>query len=303
MAKKVSARRVVWTSFFVDTLDVLLNVAIAMVTGSVVMLAEALQGLADLTTATLLVIGLKRSSRRADLLHSFGYGREIYFWTLMSGVIMMAVTSSLSIHYGWGRIIQPAVIEHLGLAFSVLVLGFATNVYACSLSYHRLVEQYPRHGIWHAFFNSSRIETKATFILDLMGSASALFGIISLTIYVFTGNSQFDGVGAILIGVTIAVLALLLINGVKDFMIGRSVSPQIADEIRKAVLLTKEVDRVLDLRTMYIGTDKLLVNAEVHVKPSLKTRDLEKLIDEIKANVRHEIPSIHHLQIELETLN
>ena len=35
----------------------------------------------------------------------------------------------------------------------------------------------------------------------------------------------------------------------------------------------------------------------------LSTRDLEKLIDEIKENIQKEVPSVKYIQVELETPN
>jgi divalent metal cation (Fe/Co/Zn/Cd) transporter len=77
--KTVSEQKVLITTFLVDLLDVALNLVVAIVTGSMVMLSEFFQGLADLTAAALLLVGYKRSRKRADKQHPFGYGKEIYF--------------------------------------------------------------------------------------------------------------------------------------------------------------------------------------------------------------------------------
>jgi divalent metal cation (Fe/Co/Zn/Cd) transporter len=52
---------------------------------------------------------------------------------------------------------------------------------------------------------------------------------------------------------------------------------------------------------MYIGPNKLLVNMEVNLKNGLTTDDIEELIDVIKARVKKEVPSVGHIQIELES--
>ena len=60
---KVSDVRVVLTSFVVSIFDVALNLLVALVTGSTVMLSQALQGLSDLITGGILFMGVKRSKR------------------------------------------------------------------------------------------------------------------------------------------------------------------------------------------------------------------------------------------------
>ena len=87
MKKRVSARQVVLTSFVVDLSDVILNCIITIMSGSVVMLSQAIQGAADLLTSGFLLLGLQRSKRRANRDNRFGYGRELYFWSFLSASV------------------------------------------------------------------------------------------------------------------------------------------------------------------------------------------------------------------------
>jgi divalent metal cation (Fe/Co/Zn/Cd) transporter len=112
--RKISERRVLVTTFLVDLLDVALNLSVAILTGSVVMLSEFFQGLADLTAAAFLLVGYKRSGKKADKLHPFGYGKEIYFWTLISAVVMMTFTATASSYVGLIRFLNPQEITHIG---------------------------------------------------------------------------------------------------------------------------------------------------------------------------------------------
>jgi cation diffusion facilitator family transporter len=214
---------------------------------------------------------------------------------------MATFTASVSFYYGLRRFIQPTPVEHLSLAWIVLAIGLITNTYAFLLSYRRLQEEYPKQSIWKTFLYTNRIETKATFILDLTGSLAAFLGLASLILYGLTGNSQFDGLGAMVIGIVMLGLSFLLVLGVKDFLIGRGADPRITQDIKDTALKVKDVLHIVDVHTMYIGTDKLLVNMEVHIDPKLKVDEVESIIDRIKTRVRKDIPSIHHIHVELET--
>jgi divalent metal cation (Fe/Co/Zn/Cd) transporter len=145
------------------------------------------------------------------------------------------------------------------------------------------------------------VTTKNALVLDLMGTTAAGSGLVSLLLYQSVGETRFDGVGAMVIGVTTAILALVLIIGVKGFLIGKRAAPQIEEKIKKAVLTVPQVNEILDLRTMQIGPDKLLVNIEVNLQDQLTTDELETLIDKIKKRVHEKVPSIQHVQVELET--
>src|SRR3990167_6631089 len=135
----ISANRVVITSFLVDVSDVVINSAVAILTGSVVIRAEFLQGLADMIGSALLIVGVKRSKKIADRKHPFGFGKEIYFWTLLSAIMMVSLASSFSIYFGLDRIKNPQAIDNPLLALTVLMLAATTNGYAASLSFRRLL--------------------------------------------------------------------------------------------------------------------------------------------------------------------
>ena len=65
--------------------------------------------------------------------------------------------------------------------------------------------------------------------------------------------------------------------------------------------MVEEVNDVLDLKTLHVGSEKLLVNLEVHMKNNLDTDEIEKLMDEIKERIQREVPSVKYIQVELET--
>ena len=137
LEKKITARRVVITSFAVDLLDIILNFGVAVISGSVVMVTQVLEALSDLTASGFLLIGLARSMRKEDKTHPFGYGREIYFWTLLSALIMFGITSTLSFYFGWVRFNNPEPIQNINLALLVLMITFITNFYAKIFAQHR----------------------------------------------------------------------------------------------------------------------------------------------------------------------
>lgn len=297
----VSSSRVIKTSFWVDVSDFLVNLFLAVVSNSAVMLAEALQGGADLVTSGFLWLGLRRSHRHADQEHRFGYGREIYFWTLMSGVFMLVLTASITFYYGWKHLTEPQVLLYSIPNLVVLALAMSTNGYAFSLSYRRLKEQTGESSLIESFLSSSLVETKTTFVLDLMGSASAVIGFVSILLFIITGESRFDGVGAMIIGLMIAILAVMLIFDVKDLIIGRGASEELESEIKATAQAVKGVKAVRRVRTMYVGTEQLLVILDINFGTKHSPEKINRLIEIIKAEIKSEVPTAHHIQVELET--
>ena len=298
---KISAKRVVFTTFAVDALDILLNGAIFIITGSVVMLAELLQGLADFASSGLLLVGLTKSKGRPDQNYPFGRGKEAFFWALLSALVMITLAAGFSFYFGLVRFLDPEPVENINLAYAILGFTTITNGYSFSLSFRRLLGPKDPGRIVEIFMETPLAETKNAFASDLMGMAAAVFGLLALGLYQLTGEIRFDAIGAMAIGVLLALLAATLIRGLRDFLVGRRAPIKVEGKIRKAALAVPQVLEVLDLRTMQIGPDRILVNMEVHIRGRLTTGRIEKLIDEIKKKVQEENPSVHHIQVELET--
>ncbi len=298
----VTAKRVVLTSFLVDLLDIVLSVMVVLLSGSVVMFSQVLEGVADLISSGILIFGLKRSTKASDWNHPFGHGRELYFWTLISSMLMLGVTSTLSFYFGWKRFLDPEPIKNIYLALLVLGLTVITNGYACILSLRRLLGKQPIGKTLDVFFKSSFIETKTAFVLDLMGTSASILGIMALFLYKLTGDRRFDGLGAMIIGVVLAIFAIALIMSLRELLVGRAVPREVREQIESAILKINEVNNVLSIKAIYIGSEQIQVNVDVNLKDNLTTNQVELVINRIEAMIKKQIPEVSYVQIEPQGL-
>jgi cation diffusion facilitator family transporter len=301
MKRAPTAQRVVTTSFLVDVSDVVINVTVALISGSVVILAEALQGLSDLISSSLLLVGLKNSKRPADGVFPFGQGKAVYFWSLLSAIVMLTLSASFSIYFGIQRTLNPQPVESISLAF--LVLGFAliSNSYSCAQGWRRINASNGGKSFLGYFFSSPMALTKNTIVRDFMGASAAGLGLLALGLYQYTGEYRFDGLGAIGVGIVLAIMAIILIVGVKDYLIGRSASAETEEKIRVLARTVPGVVEVLDLSTMQLGPEQTLVNLEVNLRNNLDTDEIEMIMDKIKAKIQSELPQVSHIQVEPES--
>jgi cation diffusion facilitator family transporter len=303
-AKEITVDRVVLTSFLVDVSDVVVSLFIAIITGSVTMISQTLEGASDLFSSSFLLIGNKRSKLPPVKKHPYGFGRETYFWALMSGLVTLSVTSTLSIYLGYKRFMEPETVKNLSYALLALVFSLFSNGYSAILSYKRLLRNKDQRHALKTFLNSPLIEVKTSLVLDLMGTIASILGLIALTIYKLSGNLRFDGLGAIATGVALAVLSFFILIGAKDLLIGRSASIETYEKIKKAVTSFKEVQTIVDLRTLILGSNKLLISMEINVDDNLNTNELEILIDKIEKRIAKKISwKKTDIQIELEASN
>lgn len=297
----ITSEKVVTTSFLVDISDFSISLIVAIVTGSVVMLSQAMQGGADLLSSGLMVLGVRKSKRLPDRKHPFGYGREVYFWTFLSALTTFTITAGLSFYLGINRFLNPQPIHNVNLAILVLFVSILTNGYALSLSFRRLLGKKVYKNILQIFIHSAFIATKTAFVLDLMGALASILGFIALLLYKFSNNQRLDGLGAMLIGITLALLAVFILKNAKDLLVGQSAPPQTEEKIKSTVKALAEVNKVIALRTLHIGTGTLLVDIEVNLQDDLTTDKIEALIGQIQADIVKQVPEAKDVRVELET--
>lgn len=299
--KTITTKRALITSFVVDAIDIVTNVAVAVITGSAVMLAEAMQGLADLTAVSLLLVGHRRAGKKATLMHPFGFGKEAYFWALLAAVIILLLTATMSFYSGLQSFLHPEPVSFVLLAYAFLALAMATNGYAFSVSARKLLEGRSIRALPQAFMRTVHIAPRITFVLDSVGFLAAFFGFIALVLYGITGDGRYDGIGAMIIGIMLALTSVVLLTSVKAFIVGKRASPDTELAIKEATLSVPGVESVLDLRTMMLGSENLLVNLEVHFEDGLVTDEIEAAIDVIKRKVGRKVLGRTYIQVEPET--
>ena len=231
--RKITSERVVLTSFIVDVSDIALNTIVTLLTGSVVVLSQALKGAADLLATGFLLLGTFKANKPGDRKHPFGHGRELYFWTFLSALATFTITAGFSFYFGFNRFLNPQAIENLPLTYLALTVAALANGYSFHLGLKRLLGRKPIEEVIHTFKFSALIETKTTLVLDLMGTTASVFGLFALILYELTGNLKFDGIGAMTIAITLAILALFIIKAAKDLLVGQSAPPEVEDEIIK----------------------------------------------------------------------
>ncbi|HET8690230.1 MAG TPA: cation diffusion facilitator family transporter [Candidatus Saccharimonadales bacterium] len=303
MSKHLRDTEVVAVSFSVSLLDVLINLIVAVITGSAVMLAQMFQGLSDLITAAFLYHGVRASKRGRDERHDFGHGREVYFWVMISAFFMFFGTGLLSLYFGYRQFSSPEHVANGWLALVVLGVVLVTNAYAFYLSVKRLFQDPnpAKLNWWQRILRSPMIETKTTFIVDLLGTSAAIIGLIAIAAFAITGDARFDGLGGMIIGLAMMAGSLALIADVKGLIVGRSLSPHAAKRLVTRIRRLEGVNDVLDLRSMYIGSTRLLIVIEVHLDDALSTDEIEVLSDRIKETTGKVVPYAAIVQVEAET--
>ncbi len=269
-----------------------------LVTQSSAMLAEAVHSVADMSNQGLLLLGGRRSRREPTATHPFGYGRERYFWSFVVAVVLFSVGSAFAVYKGIEKVRHPHEIRSVGLALAILGTGIVLEAWSFRIA---IVAASPeRRGLsWRKFILQTRNPELPVILLE---DAGALFGLIiaaaSVGLSAATDQPRWDGVGTILIGLLLGVIAAVLAREMKSLLIGESAD----DGDRKAILAaigeTPGVSSVVHLRTQHLGPDEILVGARVAFDPGLDVAAVAAVVDDVEERVRAVVPAAHPIYVE-----
>ncbi|HEV3227755.1 MAG TPA: cation diffusion facilitator family transporter [Acidimicrobiales bacterium] len=267
-------------------------------TGSGAMLAEAVHSTADTGNQLLLLFGGRKARRSADQEHQFGYGRERYFWAFVVALMLFSVGSLFSIYDGIQKLVDPHKLESAGWAIAIL---FGATVLE-SLSFRTAMKE-ARHlrrgGSWWRFIRTAKNpELPIVMLEDLAALTGLAFALIAVVTADRTGDSKYDAIGSLAIGVLLGIVAIVLAIEMRSLLLGESASPHVQEQITAAIERSDDVERLIHLRTEHRGPDELLVVAKIEFASHLTIRELADVVDAVEANVRHDVPEAHLIYLE-----
>jgi divalent metal cation (Fe/Co/Zn/Cd) transporter len=102
-----SSKRIIYAALIGNLLVAAAKFIAAGFTGSAVMLTEAIHSTVDSGNQLLLLLGISRAGRPANVRHPFGHGLQLYFWTFVVAVLIFGVGSGVSVLEGIHKISTP----------------------------------------------------------------------------------------------------------------------------------------------------------------------------------------------------
>jgi cation diffusion facilitator family transporter len=267
------------------------------ITGASSMLAEAVHSVADTSNQGLLLLGQKTSQRKATKEHPFGFGRDRYFYSFIVALMLFTLGSAFAFYEGIHKLQHPEALTSPMVAVVILVVAIGLETYSFRTA---IVESRKIKGdvSWWGFIRQSRTPELPVVLLE---DAGALFGLVfalfGVGLSVLTGDPVWDAVGTLMIGALLGVIAIILIIEMKSLLIGEGATAPELDKIEKAVV-SGRVQRLIHIRTQYIGPDEMLVAAKIALEPGLPLTDVANEIDAVEKRIRESVPAARLIYLE-----
>jgi cation diffusion facilitator family transporter len=255
----------VLVAFAANVLIAVAKSVAAALTGSASLVAEAAHSWADAGNGVLLLVANRRAGRPADPAHPLGHGREAYVWSLFAALGLFVAGAAVSVTHGVQELINPEPADNFAVGYVVLALAFVLE----GVSFRQSIRQarpeaasLQRDLIEHVLATSDPT-LRAVFAEDLAALIGLLIAAAGLAAHQLTGSATPDAIGSILVGLLLAVVAIVLININRRFLVGQQVDPRVRAATLQALLDAPEVARVTYLRLEFVGPRMVSVIGDV----------------------------------------
>ncbi len=255
-----------------NTIVCILKFLVGLLGGSASMIAEAIHSVADTANQVLLLIGLIRSKIGPSKEYPFGRGQERFVWGLISACGIFFVGAGVTIYHGISSLLHERMPEINQWTYLVLAVSFLAEGYSFYVAY-----RHQRKG-------------DTANLAVLLEDGAAIFSLFLATTAIIltkvTGQYYWDSMGSIVVGIILAVIAIILIKENLEYLIEKASPEELQEEVRKQIASFPLVEEIKDIRMIVITPDSHYVRAEVELNGYL-------LVKEMEASLRDDFETVH----------
>lgn len=262
----------------------------AILTGSASMVAEAAHSWADAGNELFLLQAERVSARPNDAAHPGGYGREGYVWSLFAAVGLFTAGAVVSIMHGVSQLGAREPDTDYLINYVVLAVAFVFEGISFVQSYRQAHAGASERGtstVEHVL-STSNPTLRAVFAEDaaaLVGLAIAFLGVL---LHELTGNAVFDALGSILVGVLLAIVAIVLIDRNRRFLLGEQAPERVTQAVLRMLLRHPEVNTVTYLHLEYVGPERVYLVAAVDLVGNDRESDVAEDLYAVEQDLKRD---------------
>ena len=253
---------------------------------SYALVADAIESTSDVFSSSLVLFGLKYSSKPADENHPYGHGKAEPLITF--AIVGFLVISATVIAYESVENIQTP--HETPEKYTLVVLAIIVII----------------KEIFYRFVSKKGKETKSTSLQadawhhrsDAITSLMAFIG-ISIAIFMGEGYEHADDIAALLASFLIIYNAYLIFRPALSEIMDEHLYDDMIVDIRK---ITEEVEGVVGTEKCFVRKTGMHYHVDLHliVKGSISVKSGHDIAHKVKSRLLEHIPEIHNVLIHIE---
>jgi cation diffusion facilitator family transporter len=289
-----ASRKTVLIALFANLGVAIVKLAGGLISGSTAMLAEAAHSLADTTNQAFLLVSIELADRDPTPEQPFGYGQQRFLWTFMAAVGMFLAGAVFAIGYGIYALMQGEKNDSYLVAYVTLVIALAAEGASWLRAVRQTRTEARQAGL--TFMAYARLSRDPNVKMVLFEDTAALVGLLLAFVGIvtdqITGSSVFDPAASIAIGLLLVGVAVGMGRDTSRFLIGAAARPEEQEALERVLRECDAVDAVVELLTMVLGPNALLVAARIDLAPELDADRIEEVATEIDRRMREAVPDV-----------
>ena len=301
--------------------------------GSGALFSEAVHSLADTFNQGFLMVGIRRSSRNANDVYAYGFGKERFFWALISACGIFFLWAWVTLYHGVELLLNPHSLHVSTFSFVVLAVSFVVESFTFAIAVRELRRSHPYAWWKHLMIHGDPV-TLAVVYEDGVACLWVLIACASLILYTVTWNSIWDGIWSTIVGLLLGVMAIILIMKNRAFLLGKAIPPKLRKEIIEHIESDPIIYKVLDFKSSILDVDVYHIKCEIECNGTALMKELGRnnffrneyedvkddyqaflefcvdftgrlprlmgtRIDELEASIREKFPQVRHIDLEI----
>jgi len=298
-ARAAASLRVIFTAIVANLSIAAAKFVAAAFTGSAAMLSEGIHSVADTGNQALLLVGDRLSRRPADEAHPFGYGRELYFWSLVVAMVLFGVGGGLSVYEGIAHLKHPAERGRDIWNYAVLAISFAAEGMSFTVAFREFNRR--RRGdrsLWRSFLDSKDPRVFVPLAEDTAALLGLTIAFLGVSLSHWLGRPEIDAASSIVIGLLLGVVAVVLAGETRSLLVGEPASEHIVGCIRDAAAADPAVVQVERILTIHSSPDEIFLALIVRFRDGQTVAELARAVDELKRRISAADPRITRMFVE-----
>ena len=253
---------------------IIVNIILALIkglaglfSGSIAVLADALNSLSDAVTSIITLVGFKLAAKEKDAEHPYGHSRMEY----MTGIGIAALIVLLGfqlVSTSYKKVLEPEVINFSLVLIIILVISIGLKIIQ-ALFYYHLAKKAKA-----ASFKASAADSRN----DVISTSAVLVSVIVGRLF----EINIDGYMGMAVGVFIIVSGIQLIRETSSPLLGKVPDKELVDSISNLAKGKPNVLGIHDLVVHDYGPSRIFASIHIEVDSIEDIMKSHETIDEIE---------------------
>jgi divalent metal cation (Fe/Co/Zn/Cd) transporter len=217
-------------------------------------------------------------------------------------LLLFAGGGVFAINEGWEKVHKPEPLEHVWVGLIILLISLVLESAALWQAVSALNKQ--RGPV--SFFPYLRQTTDVDLVVliaenggDVIG---LLFALVALGLAVVTGDTRYDALGSIVIGVLLTAISWFLAREVHSLLLGERAHPDIENAFKEEARSDPQLGEVLRIITVQQGPSQVMLAAKIKVSDNGVTAlQLAEAMNRLEARMRARCPEVKWQFLEPDT--